>query len=633
MRGKATALSLFTLTFLLLTMVPIGYGEWNEVSRVTYSGSAEQQVVLTDWEDNIHLIYQENLGGRIVLKYLKLDSAGVPIVPTHTIASGTGESMYPSAVLDGSGIHVIWWDSRSGNFRMYYTLLSLNGTRIMGEKPLDVELAEDNNPAEAPESTLDPSGNTHVVWSQKGNEPDDIAEEESLTVVVYYMQLDLYGDVVIPQLKISSGYANAINPDIELDTNKRAHIVWSEDITGNYEIYYTVLSDLTETSIGGQDSNVIRLTDTPRESVMPCIQYHRNRIHITWSDGGSSGDQYALHYGFIGVAGLEMDVMISSKGNAFYPSMRSHGSLLHITWQDDRHALGGSQGRDTVDEMKDNITSMEDHLKRHLYGEQVYDAGGEFTNWEIYYTTIDTIDNIQDGSQRISAMERSSLTPEIVVGNTGEITIVWVDMAQSSGDLYHIDTTEESDDQSISTLAPEEESLLLIGGIGLFIIFYVLSGEGRRYTMYKFFLAPLYSTISRDRLMENDNRRQIVDLINARQGITFTNLMDELGLKNGALAYHLYTLERRRYIKSVKDGKYRRFYPRGAQVSPFSSLEERIIGVIRNHPSISQREIATLIESTPQTVNYNIKKLIERGVVYLQKDGKQTKCHLSNPNL
>ena len=136
--------------------------------------------------------------------------------------------------------------------------------------------------------------------------------------------------------------------------------------------------------------------------------------------------------------------------------------------------------------------------------------------------------------------------------------------------------------------------------------------------------------MSKDRLLENENRRQIVAIINARQGITFTDLMEETGLRNGATAYHTYTLERRRYIKSVKDGKYRRFYPRGARVTGLSSLEESITEVIKSNPSISQREIADFIGSTPQTVNYNIKKLIERGLVHLIKEGKCTKCDLTN---
>ncbi|MCK4613375.1 MAG: winged helix-turn-helix transcriptional regulator, partial [Thermoplasmata archaeon] len=154
---------------------------------------------------------------------------------------------------------------------------------------------------------------------------------------------------------------------------------------------------------------------------------------------------------------------------------------------------------------------------------------------------------------------------------------------------------------------------------------------GRRYTLLKFLVVPLYSTLSRDRLMENKNRRNIIAIINAREGITFTSLMKELGLKNGALAYHLHTLERGRFIKSVKDGKYRRFYPRGARITGLSSVEEKIIEVIRANPSIGQREIARLIGFTPQTVNYNVKKLIGRGVLYLKKEGKHTRCRLTNP--
>jgi len=139
-----------------------------------------------------------------------------------------------------------------------------------------------------------------------------------------------------------------------------------------------------------------------------------------------------------------------------------------------------------------------------------------------------------------------------------------------------------------------------------------------------------YSTIANDELLENDNRRKAHNLIAQNPGVTFTNLMDELGIKNGALAYHLYTLERRRFIKSVKDGKYKRFYPRGVEISGLSGNQEKIFDfvcekTINGDEIISQRNIANALELTPQTVNHNVKGLITAGRVYLEKDGKHTR--------
>jgi len=623
-------LPLVMLVCLILLFIPLTTGSWNEVTRLTYSGSAEQHTILADNDDNVHIIFQENLGGRTVLKYQKLDDRGEVLVSTRTVISASGDSVLPAAELDQDGIHLIWWDSRSGNFGLYFTLLNLNGTQVMTERSLDTELADDRTPSEAARTDIDLFGNLYIVWSQQGYNTEGMTEDEEITPSIYFMKIDEKGDTLVPMVRISSGYGNAINPDIELDRFRRAHIVWSEDLTGNYEVYYSEFHDYDQGSTGNPETNIIRLTDTPMESVMSTLLYLDGNLFIAWSDGDDDGDIYRLHLGLITDSGLSMDLVVADRGNAFYPQMDYYGSSIYITWQDDRHSLTGSSGRDAYDNMRDNITGYYSHAWRHINGKQVLDARDDLTNWEIYLGDVDITGTIIENQTRITSIARASLTPRIATSGNGAIKLVWVDASQSSGDLFYVDNNEEELEESVSLINSKEGSLMVVGGIGLLCLIYVFSGQGRRFALYKFLLMPLYSTISKDKIMENANRRHIVALIDSNHGITFTALMDELGLKNGALAYHLYTLERRRYIKSVKDGKFRRFYPRGAQVTGLSSLEERIISVIRTNPSISQREIANLIESTPQTVNYNIKKLIQRGEVYLKKEGKHTRCNLTS---
>ena len=624
------------LICLFLFITPLGAGEWNEISRLTFSGSAEQPTMVVDGENNTHIIFQENLGGRVALKYLKLDDLGAILIPSRTLISSVGDAVSPATALDDLGIHLVWWDSRSGNFGLFYTLLDLNGTQQGDERSLDMTMAEDRSPSEAPSIDLDRFGDMYLVWSQQGRNSDGVPEEEhgeheELTPSVLFMKIDPEGNILVPGLRISSGYANGIQPAIELDDHARAHIVWSEDLTGNYEIYYTVYQD--QGTADDPEPSITRLTDTPMESIMSSLLFMKGILYLSWSDGDSDGDVFSLHLAAITTTGLTMNIVVSDRGNALYPEMAADGSRIYIAWQDDRHSLAGTQGREAYDELRENMTSISLYLRRHLTGEQGFDESGDLTNWEIYLGVIETEGAAEENNTRVTSMQRASVTPEITVDHDGDLKLVWLDTSRSSGDLYYVDNSYTEFEERSSVLDPKEGSLVVIGGIGLLCLIYLLSGEGRRYALFRFLFLPLYTTISKDRLMENENRRQIVAIINSQEGITFTDLMEELGLKNGALAYHLYTLERRRYIKSVKDGKFRRFYPRGARVTGLSSLEEKIINVIRSNPSISQREIANLIESTPQTVNYNIKKLIQRGVVYLRKDGKQTQCNLTNPDM
>jgi DNA-binding MarR family transcriptional regulator len=627
-------LPMVMLISLLLLLIPAASGEWNDISRLTFTGSAEQHTLMVDEDDTAHIVFMENSGGRTILRYMQLDSSGETTVPPETIITGPGDSLFPATALDSFGIHVVWWDSRSGSFNLYYTLLDHNGTRILHERSLGVEMAEDTSPVEAPQVDLDRFGNLYIVWSQQRKTSEELAEEETWAPSIYFAKVDWEGSVLVPSLRISSAYANAINPDIELDSSSVAHVVWSEDLTGNYEIYYTTVMD--QDSHLDHEHTIIRLTDTPMESIQPSLIHHDGSLFMSWSDGDSEGDIFALHLARIMASGLTMNLVVSDSGNALYSQLAVSGHRIHMVWQDDRHSWNGGQGREAVDEMRDNVTQIYRYIKRHSQGDQGdqgLDASGDLTNWEIYTGVFDTQTIAIENETRLTSQPRGSITPKITTNSGGDIQIVWVDSSHSSGDLFYIDHTIEEIEKNEGIIEAKEGSLLVIGGLGILALIYLISGQGRRYAILRILILPLYTTISRDKLMENDNRKQIVELITSNEGITFTDLMDELGLKNGALAYHLYTLERRRYIKSVKDGKYRRFYPRGAKVTGLSSLEEKIITVIRTNPSISQREIATIIESTPQTVNYNIKKLIKRGVVYLNKEGKHTHCNLTNPNM
>jgi len=139
---------------------------------------------------------------------------------------------------------------------------------------------------------------------------------------------------------------------------------------------------------------------------------------------------------------------------------------------------------------------------------------------------------------------------------------------------------------------------------------------------------PLYSSFSRNAVLENINRQRILKLIKKKEGITFTALKNELGLQNGVLAYHLAMLEKSHYIKSFTDGKFKRFYSRKAQISGLTSAEEQIMKVIRSHPYITKRMLARYIQYSPGTININIKKLMQKQLINLKKDGKRHRYYL-----
>jgi predicted transcriptional regulator len=145
-------------------------------------------------------------------------------------------------------------------------------------------------------------------------------------------------------------------------------------------------------------------------------------------------------------------------------------------------------------------------------------------------------------------------------------------------------------------------------------------------------LLPLYSKIRREEVLDQYTRGKIHGYIIANPGEHYNSLKAQLKLKNGTLAYHLRVLEREGYVKSARDGPFKRFYPQEAAVpkrrSEFSSIQEIVLENVRVSPGITQNDVAVRMGVSSQVVNYHIRNLVRAGRIRLQREGRTTRCYL-----
>ena len=155
----------------------------------------------------------------------------------------------------------------------------------------------------------------------------------------------------------------------------------------------------------------------------------------------------------------------------------------------------------------------------------------------------------------------------------------------------------------------------------IFLIGAILSGSSSaKTTAYLSPLVPLYSRIKKEQVFKHERRQHLYQLVGTYPGISFNHLKRQMKLENGTLRHHLLTLEREHYIKSIKDGKKRRFYLNGRKVSPLSRTQQEILRHIKMNPKISQSEIAQLMKVSRQNVNYHIKKMEKQHILRVRQD-------------
>lgn len=147
---------------------------------------------------------------------------------------------------------------------------------------------------------------------------------------------------------------------------------------------------------------------------------------------------------------------------------------------------------------------------------------------------------------------------------------------------------------------------------------------------------PLYSHISDDELLDDENRARIFALIRDVPGISTKDVADRLGLAWGTVTHHLAKLEKRRMVVSKKYGKYRRFFVNGAmpQVEQKDTLAvlrvpatAEVAQFIQANPGWTQKHVSQALGVSSSTILWHVKRLEQVGVVSKVRDGKTVKYY------
>ncbi len=211
---------------------------------------------------------------------------------------------------------------------------------------------------------------------------------------------------------------------------------------------------------------------------------------------------------------------------------------------------------------------------------------------------------------------------------------LYVNYTDSNGDL--IGQTTERVSFKVTVVTSEKFPVLPVGLV--FLIAFVASlaiAFSRETTKYSFLMliVPLFSRLRRDEVLDHETRGMIRGYIIANPGDHFNSIKDALDLKNGTLAHHLNILEREQIVKSMKDGKFRRFFPIGMKVSDRAyptKVEKLILDIIRENPGIAQKDIADQLGMSQSTVSYHTAKLKEARRLRTERHGMSVRHYVED---
>ena len=175
---------------------------------------------------------------------------------------------------------------------------------------------------------------------------------------------------------------------------------------------------------------------------------------------------------------------------------------------------------------------------------------------------------------------------------------------------------------SIAVVGVLMGSLLAVAG------FYATTENGK-FALFNLFL-PFYTRVKKEEVLNHEVRELVYDYVQTHPGEHFRAILTKLGLTNGTLIHHLQTLERQEFIKSERDGPFKRFYPTGRQftedILEINGIQKKILDEVAAQPGITQKDLAIRLHTSPPTINYHIKALRGVRLINIQRDGKNTRC-------
>jgi hypothetical protein len=202
-----------------------GGATWATSRRLTQtSGISDYPAIAVDSSGHIHLVWDDTTLGYDIY-YKKSTDGGATWTPNQRLTRTSGYSGYPAIADDLSdNLHLVWSDSTSGNYEVYYRKSTNGGATWITSQRLTWTSSASLKPIIASAS----SDNIHLVWADL---PNWVGE-------IYYKKSTDGGASWAAGQRLTWNSGGSYSPRIAVDSSDNLHVVWQDYTPGNYEIFY-----------------------------------------------------------------------------------------------------------------------------------------------------------------------------------------------------------------------------------------------------------------------------------------------------------------------------------------------------------------------------------------------------------
>ncbi len=637
---------------------------WKVPLRLSDTTEASQYPsVAVDQEGCTNVVWVEsNVIGSSIM-FAKVSASDTMDVPTSLVYQSAHVIFYPQIDTDGKGnIMLAWGESNGLEVKYYFSRLNHQGEMMMDKVIIgEVNFANGLDQEVDTEATLPTRGMT-IPTIEMEDTPDSSGEPPETSGDAPDRENEPDKAFEVGQTSIMTSF-NDFNPRVKVDSAGDALVVWADPREGDYDIY---LSKITPLGVVTVSEMQLTNSDTQSFEVDMFLDEH-DHMHIVYNE--NSQGQTQVMYAKYDTNGVPLispkSIMSDMRSYRIEPSIVVNGlGHAHIVYADGRDvANGGSYQIRHIWLDENGIAASEEELLTdgystchrprlsvdndnniHMVWERTTDVaerGGEET-WDvegIFHMLLTENGTEKSKPTVVSDSGFVGLTPQVDIGPNGQPRVVWVDTVDGNKEVYyrqgrasmHTSGVGPTTDIELEEITESETgqvaiSTMILGGLGVAAYYGVTIGGKWGLGLVG---VPLYSRVKGEKILENDTRANLLTHIKGNPGVTFSELMDHFQMKNGVMAYHLRRLEKEEFIKSSKDGIYKRFYLYGTPNVP-TYIQTDILEEILCHPGISQSQIAQALGTSRQVVNYHMNILEREGKIWVRRTGQRTACYPRN---
>jgi hypothetical protein len=293
-----------------------GGSSWGSDTVLTSFGNNSHTPSIAVFNSTVHVAWTDYRDGNSEIYYKHSTDGGTNWISDDRITTNSAVSENPSIAVSGSVVHVVFQDSRDGNYELYYRRSTNGGNFWVTNLRLTNNGAFSGNPNVAVSGSV-----VHVVWyDSRDGDPE-----------LYYKRSSDGGLNWGTDTRLTLNLGPSIEPSISV-SGSILHVVWREFRDDNWEIYYK------QSTNGGLSWDPdVRLTINDGISQYPNVSATDSIVHVVWQD--QRDGNWEIYHKRSSDEGLTWSAdsrVTNDSSSSFSPSAVINGSTLHVVWTDDR---------------------------------------------------------------------------------------------------------------------------------------------------------------------------------------------------------------------------------------------------------------------------------------------------------